>query len=375
VRVLAACSLGGAGHLQPLVPFLDAARLRGDETLVVGPPALADLVARTEHPFHPGGEPPESQVAPIRERLPVVPPSEATVLGNCDLFGRLATSAMLRPVEELCAVWKPDLLLRDPCEYASAVVAEARAIPHATVAISLADAEWGSIEAASPALEVHRAGLAATLRASHYVTRFPASVDPSPFTATTRYRDVELGRGEPLPDWWSGSAAPMVYVSFGTVLPHMTMAAEVYRDALASLHHLPVRLLLTVGHRFDPQDLGTTAANVHVEPWVDQARVTAEAAAVVCHGGSGTTLGALRAGVPLVVVPMFADQFENARRVEATGVGVVVDRSHLDGLHSAVQQVLDDERYRAAARRISAEMRDAPAVDEVLERLGDEGRT
>ena len=59
MRVLAACSLGGASHLNPLLPFLHAARRRGHETIVVGPPALGAMVARTGFAFHAGGEPPE----------------------------------------------------------------------------------------------------------------------------------------------------------------------------------------------------------------------------------------------------------------------------------------------------------------------------
>src|SRR5262249_9176100 len=61
-RVLAACSLGGAGHLQPLLPLLEAARAHGDQTLIVGPPAIAEMVAGTGHPFAAGGEPPEAAV-------------------------------------------------------------------------------------------------------------------------------------------------------------------------------------------------------------------------------------------------------------------------------------------------------------------------
>ena len=87
MRVLAACSLGGNGHLNPLLPLLAAARRRGDETLVVGPPALRDLVGRAGYAFRAGGEPSEAQVAPIRERLPVAPAREASLLGNRDLFG------------------------------------------------------------------------------------------------------------------------------------------------------------------------------------------------------------------------------------------------------------------------------------------------
>ncbi len=66
-------------------------------------------------------------------------------------------------------------------------------------------------------------------------------------------------------------------------------------------------------------------AGVHAERWVDQERVQAAAGVVVCHGGSGTVFGALAAVVPVVVVPVFADQFENGRRVAAAGAGVVVE--------------------------------------------------
>ena len=135
MRLLAACSLGGAGHLNPLLPFLAAAQRQGDETLVVGPPALREMVELAGYPFRPGGEPPESAVAPIRERLPVAPRREASILGNRDLFGWLATKAMLPGVERTCAEWSPDLLLREPCEYASAIVARRQGIPTAQVAI------------------------------------------------------------------------------------------------------------------------------------------------------------------------------------------------------------------------------------------------
>src|ERR1700750_2251981 len=90
MRILAACSLGGAGHFNPLVPFLRAARRRGDEVLVVAPPALRALVESAGFPFRAGGEPPQERVAGIREPLPVVPAAAASVLGNRELFGRLA---------------------------------------------------------------------------------------------------------------------------------------------------------------------------------------------------------------------------------------------------------------------------------------------
>ena len=376
MRVLAACSLGGAGHLQPLVPFLDLARRRGHETLVIGPPAIGPLVEATGHPFLAGGEPPESAVAPIRERLPVLPAHEAAVVGNRELFGRLATAAMLPAMERVVARWHPDLVVRDPCEYASAVVGPPYGVAVPQVAIGLAAVEWGSIDLASPALEDHRPGLTDELRRSPYLSRFPAPLDPSPFPDTRRFQ-VRPATPQPLPDWWSGSRAPLVYVSFGTVLGHMAAATTAYRTVLRAVDRLDARVLLTVGRRFDLAQLGDIPTHVHVQPWVDQGDVLAEAEVVVCHGGSGTTFGALAAGVPVVVVPMFADQFRNATVVAEAGAGVVVARPDAGGrrplapgeapaIAAAIDALRSDGSYRDVAREVAGQMASAPTIDTVL---------
>jgi UDP:flavonoid glycosyltransferase YjiC (YdhE family) len=380
MRILAACSLGGAGHFNPPVAFLQAACRRGDEVLTVGPPALREMVESAGFPFRAGGEPCEEQVAAIRERLPVVPAAEASVLGNRELFGRLATVAMLAGMDDALRDWVPDLVLRDPTEYASAVLAARTRTPVAQVAISLAQAEAGSIAVAAPALEGHRQGLVSELRAQPYLTRFPASFDPSPFADTVRYREP---RETPvsLPDWWRGSDAPLIYMTFGTVLGYMSIAAETYRMALKAVERINARVLLTVGRGFDASTLGPVPANVHVKPWIDQAQVLDSADLVVCHGGSGTTLGALAAGRPLVMVPLFADQFENARRIAKTRAGQVVETQiTADGARSinaaaapeitrSIEDVLGDVTYRDRAQAIAAEMTATATVEEVLRRL------
>jgi len=363
------------------VPFLDQARRSGGETLVVGPPALADMVRATGHPFQAGGEPSEAQVRPIRERLPVLPAHEASVLGNRELFGRLAATAMLAAMEQAVRDWRPGVILRDPCEYASAVAAARLGIPAAQVAIGLAEVEWDSIGVAAPALEAHRDGLTEELRRSPYLTRFPAALDASPFPGTRRYREPAAPRGV-LPAWWAGTGAPLVYVSFGTVLGRMSFAGEVYRAVIDAVTGLDVRVLVTTGRGFDPARLRDVPGNVHVEAWVDQADVLGEAGLVVCHGGSGTTYGALAAGVPLVVVPVFADQFANAPKVAQAGAGIQihtgqdsqgrrrpVSREDAPRIRKAIGTVLADGSYREAARAVAADMAAAPAIETLLGQL------
>jgi hypothetical protein len=67
-----------------------------------------------------------------------------------------------------------------------------------------------------------------------------------------------------------------------------------------------------------------TADNVHIESWVAQEDIFPFASMVIRHGGSGTTFGALAAGVPLIFLPTFADQPTNAALIEGAGAGIIV---------------------------------------------------
>ena len=383
MRVLAACSLGGSGHLEPLLPFLAAARRGGHETLVVGPPTLTDMVEASGHPFSAGGEPPEADVAPIREQLPRLPASEASVLANRELFGRLATAAMLPAMERIVATWRPDLVLRDPCEYASAVVAPQRGVATAQIRDEPRRGRVGVDRHGCAHARVAPAGPAGRAPSLALRDAVPGVDRPLAVPDTRRFR-APRGEGDrPLPDWWNGSRAPLVYVSFGTVLGHMTMAADVYRTAIDAVAGIDARVLLTVGRGFDPEQLDDLPAHVHVERWVDQAVALGEAEVVVCHGGSGTTFGALAAGVPVVIVPLFADQFANGTKVTEAGAGIVVERGragpgggrHPLGRGDAPRSPRRSRQSApkgpiATGRSAAAQMGSAPAVDTLLDELG-----
>jgi UDP:flavonoid glycosyltransferase YjiC (YdhE family) len=127
-------------------------------------------------------------------------------------------------------------------------------------------------------------------------------------------------------------------------------------------------VLFTVG-KLGAVELGPLPANVHVEPWVPQEDVFGEASLVISHGGSGTLFGALAAGLPQVVLPLFADQFANGRRVEGAGAGLCVEGSVVNQngrprpsardaprVAAAVAAVLADPSYGAAAGLLAAEM-------------------
>lgn len=361
MRVLLTAA-GGTGHLNPLLPLADGFARLGAEIRVVGPPALAELVAATGYRFHARPAIPDADLEPLRARTAELPPDQANLILNRDLFGRLATDATLPVLRALCRDWRPDLVLRDPCEYAAAIIATEQAIPHAQVAISFAEVEFrvvGEVASVLPARVI------TALRTAPYLTRFPAELDPSPFPNTVRFREPPEPV-TPLPDWWPGDARPLVYLTLGTVTAERRDADAAYRTALAAMAGLDARVLLTTGGH---PELGPIPSNVHVEPFVPQRDVLAAATVVACHGGSGTTFGALGAGVPLVLLPRFADQPANAHRVAEAGAGIAVDPTDAAAIRTAVGKVLTDMSYRAAAGRIADQLRTQPELDAVVAQL------
>ncbi len=152
-----------------------------------------------------------------------------------------------------------------------------------------------------------------------------------------------------------------MYVTYGSVTPTLPFFPELFRATVAALGELPVRALFTVGVDVDVDALGSVPGNVRIERWIPQADVMPHAAAMVGHGGAGSTRMALAAGVPSVIVPGFADQFRNAERVAALGAGL---QAGPEDLASALRQVLGEPAHSEAARRVAAEVARLPLVDE-----------
>lgn len=380
-------STRGAGHFNPLVPFARAFLRAGHEVMVAGPPDLAGPAAEAGFDFWEFDPPAEDELGAVWSRVPELPPEEANNVVVGDIFGRLNTTAALPRLRAACEEWRPDVVLRDPNEYGSALAAELHGIPHARVAIGLVSSEELALGIAAGPVDAIRSaeGLPPDpagdgLRASPYLSVFPATLDDGDQPDTHRFHDPawEAPPGE-LPAWWPGDEdRPLVYVTFGSVAGGFEQALPVYDVAMRAVAELPVRVLLTVGRELDLDALPAAPGNVRVERWVPQQDVLGHAAAAVVHGGSGSTLGAIAAGVPLVVVPLFADQPQNARRVAEVGAGVAVEPAREDPeatvapLREAIERVLAEPAYRERARALAEELRREPAVDgavPLLERL------
>lgn len=381
MRVLFATT-AGSGHLGPLLPFAHACRRAGHEVAVAAPAGFATAVEATGFAHLAFGDAPDDEWMAVMQSLPGLPDEaarNATVVR--EVFGRIDTTAALPGMEALVASWRPDVVVRESCEFSSFLVAEAGGVPHVQVAIGLARFDGFVLEHAAPALVALGAdpGLAALAGAPRLSLLPPSFEDPDDAgPGWPRFRDPGTDPTpdpDPLPEWWDGAGGPFVYVTFGTVAAGIGLYPDFYRAAVDVLAGLPVRALVTVGRGADPAELGPTPPNVHVERWYPQPQALAHAEAMVGHGGFGTTLGGLAAGVPQVVVPLFADQPDNAARVAAVGAGVALagGTRALGLLGDALPAVLEDGRYRQGAARLASEIAALPPVDDAVRLLADLG--
>jgi MGT family glycosyltransferase len=162
---------------------------------------------------------------------------------------------------------------------------------------------------------------------------------------------------------------PLVLVSLSSTVMSQESLLQRAADALGQL---PIHALVTTGPAVDPAMI-RAPQNVSVRRWARHADVLPYCSAVVTHGGHGTVIKALAAGVPLVIAPLGRDQPDNAARVIRAGAGLRVRRTaDVATMRRAIGRVLDDHRYEDAARRVAeilAAERDDDLVIDELERV------
>jgi MGT family glycosyltransferase len=170
------------------------------------------------------------------------------------------------------------------------------------------------------------------------------------------------------PAWLALLKRPLIYVTLGTTF---NKTPGILETILAGVRDEPYEVAVTVGRDRDPAELGPQPPHVHVERYVPQAHVLPHCALVVAHGGHSTLLAALREGVPQVLVPLGADQPDNAERAAAVGVARVLATAGLTSqiVREAVSGTLREPSYRENAGRLRAEMEALPGVEQGIYRL------
>jgi UDP:flavonoid glycosyltransferase YjiC (YdhE family) len=289
---------------------------------------------------------------------------------------------MVPDLLEVARGWGPDLIIREGMEYGGAIAAESLGIPHASVAgnayaaVDSPDIDYfpgNRLMVAEPLSRQRKeAGLppdpAVRMPFRHLHMCFtPPAWDGSSASRPANIRFLRhtstVPPGARLPDWVERlPERPTVLASLGTVFNKTPGVLEAIVQAVADE---PVNVVVVIGRDQDPGRFGPQPDHVRLERYVPQPLLLEHCAAFITHGGFNSVKEALSAGVPMVVVPISADQPYSAERCAALGVGLTVasdDRPEV--MRDAVRQVLAESSYSTAARAFQAEMQALPGLEQ-----------
>jgi UDP:flavonoid glycosyltransferase YjiC (YdhE family) len=363
VRILFSCR-PAYGHLFPLVPLARAAQRAGHEVVFAIGPSFVEKVRELGFEAHPSGISIADAEAEARRRHGDAEVPRLLITMFADVLPR----ATVKDLEGLLPRIRPDLVVYEQSDTGAAKAARDAGIPFVSHVIGrsmppaiqqMAAGEMAWMWDGAPPADLMMGDVAIDL--------WPDTVrDPvvAALPTVLRLRPTAFDLDVPLPKIEAG---PLVYLTLGTV---SFGATEVLRQAIDGLARLPVTVLVAVGPG-DPALLGDVPANVRVAGFVPQGKVLRQADLVMHHGGTGTVLGALAAGLPQLVLPQGADQFVNADVLAETGAGakLVGQEITADAVTGAAGRLLDDPSAREIAVKVAAEIADMPAPAAVVQRL------
>jgi rhamnosyltransferase subunit B len=173
--------------------------------------------------------------------------------------------------------------------------------------------------------------------------------------------DQAMGLPPGLAEFLAQGPAPVVWMP-GTAMLH---GAAFYAAAVQACRALGLRgvLLGAVPDGVVPAD----DADFWCGTYAPFGLVLPRAAALVHHGGIGSTAQALRAGLPQVVLAQAYDQFDNAMRVELLGVGRACQQARADQLQTSLSAVLNNARVAERCRHVAAKMAHADGLQRVCD--------
>lgn len=356
------------GHLFPLIPLASAAREAGHEVVFGTGEALLGTVRGLGFAAHRVGiAVSEAEAEAVRRHGRDA--DFATV--GVTMFGDILPHATHDDLRRLLPELRPDLVVYEQSDAGAAKAAReagipvvshviGRSMPPDILAAAAKRMAWLWADGPAPA----DAMLGDTV-----IDLWPDALrDPVVAALPTvfRMRPQPFDLDVPLPPVATASRR-LVYLTFGTV---SFGATSVLRTVIEGLSRLPVDVLVALGPG-DPTVLGSVPERVHVTRFVPQAEVLRHAALVVHHGGTGTVLGTLAAGLPQLVLPQGADQFVNAATLAELGAArsLVGAEITAEAVEEDARALLDGTAARDVARRVADEIAALPPPKAVVEEL------
>jgi MGT family glycosyltransferase len=166
-----------------------------------------------------------------------------------------------------------------------------------------------------------------------------------------------------LPEELRGGEEPLLYLSLGSL---GSADVPLMEKLVAELAEAPYRVIVSKGPQHTEFEL---AANMAGAEFLPQTEILPKVDLVITHGGNNTVTESLYFGKPMVVLPIFWDQHDNAQRIDETGLGIRLDtyRHSGDELTGAIERLLGDEELAARLEQTSQRLRNAPGTEKAAD--------
>jgi UDP:flavonoid glycosyltransferase YjiC (YdhE family) len=377
------------GHLHPLVPVAQALVGAGHEVAVCSSPSFRPEVQAFRLPHIDAGLDWLTAKHSTWGAFPTMPPPGPEFAKFVvTVFADITTSHMVPDLLRIAAEWRPDLIVRECMEYGGCLAAEALGIPH----VSIAGNGYSAIDSAQVRYFPGNRAMVAEPMARHR-NQFGLAPDPenlmpfrnlhlcftppswdrgdAPRPANTVFlRHVNANvPGATVPAWVQHLPdRPTILASLGTVFNSTPGVLEAIIEGLASE---PVNLVVAIGPDQDPARFAGAPPNVRLEPYLPQPALLPHCDLFVTHAGFNSIKESLVSGVPMVAIPITADQPYCAERCAALGVARVVlpDERTPEVIREAALDVLRDPSYRDRTAEFRAHMTELPGPDRVVQLL------
>ncbi len=184
-----------------------------------------------------------------------------------------------------------------------------------------------------------------------YADRRPLDATWRRLDSSVRATDGDFELPELLANRPADSA--LVYLSLGSL---GSADVGLMRRLVSILADTPHRYIVSKGPQHADYEL---APNMWGAEFLPQTRIVPQVDLVITHGGNNTTTEAFHFGKPMVVLPLFWDQYDNAQRVDETGFGVRLPTYAFadEDLRGAIDRLLGDADLRGRMARTGAEIR------------------
>jgi len=167
--------------------------------------------------------------------------------------------------------------------------------------------------------------------------------------------------------WEPTAGEALVYVSLGSL---GSADVELMNRLVATLAETPHRYVVSKGPQHELIEL---APNMTGAEFLPQPAILPHADLVITHGGNNTVTESIHFGKPMVVLPLFWDQHDNAQRMAECGFGVRLPTYEFEDaqLHDAIDRLVStpNERLAEASRRLQSQPGTVRAAD-LIEEVG-----